>query len=172
MNKPVPARGERFRSGAVQAGSLIVTLTLETTRRAARKRGPKEAVMANRMMNKIGRVAAGLAAVSLVAAATTASADPRYYYGHRGHGDTAAAAVAAGIVGLAVGAAIADSGHHDRYYERVYAPPPPPPPPPRYYGYGYYGYGYAPRPYYDRDCWTTREYDRWNGSYYERTVCR
>ena len=33
--------------------------------------------MANRMMNKIGRVAAGLAAVSLGAAATTASADPR-----------------------------------------------------------------------------------------------
>ena len=132
--------------------------------------------MASKIITTVGRVAAGVAALSLVAAATTASADPRYghYRGHRGN-DTAAVAVAAGIVGLAVGAAISDGNRHDRYdrgyYDRGYYAPPPPPP---RYGYGY-GYGYAPRPYYGRparDCWTTREYDRWNGAYYERTVCR
>lgn len=125
--------------------------------------------MANKIITTVGRVAAGVAALSLVAAATTASADPRYghYRGHRGN-DTAAVAVAAGIVGLAVGAAISDGNRNDRrYYDNGYYAPPPPPP--RYHQ----GYGYAPRPYYgDRECWTTREYDRWNGSYYERTVCR
>ena len=128
--------------------------------------------MASKKMTTIGRVAAGAAALSLVAAATTASADPRYYRHHRDRGgDVAAAAIAAGIVGLAVGAAISDGDHRDRRYgyddRRYYAPPPPP-----RYGYGY-GYGYAPRPYYgDRECWTTRDYDRWNGVYRERTVCR
>ncbi|UAL09787.1 hypothetical protein [Caulobacter segnis] len=126
--------------------------------------------MANKMMSTIGRVAAGVAALSLVTA-TAASADPRYYRHHRDRGgDVATAAIAAGIVGLAVGAAISDGNRNDRYddryYGRRYAPPPPPP------RYGY-GYGYAPRPYYDdRECWTTRDYDRWNGVYRERTVCR
>lgn len=126
--------------------------------------------MANKIITTVGRVAAGVAALSLVAAATTASADPRYghYRGHRGN-DTAAVAVAAGIVGLAVGAAISDGNRRDRgYYDQGYYAPPPPPPPA-------YGYGYAPRPYYGhhgRECWTTREYDRWNGTYYERSVCR
>lgn len=121
--------------------------------------------MAHALMKTIGRVAAGAAALSLAAAATTASADSRYHH-HRGRdGDVAAAAIAAGIVGLAVGAAISDGNRHDRYYDRGYYAPPPPPP--------RYGYRYAPRPYYgSRECWTTREYDRWNGSYYERTVCR
>lgn len=126
--------------------------------------------MANTLMTTAGRVAAGVAALSLAAAATTASADPRHYRGHNGRsGDVAAAAIAAGIVGLAVGAALSDNDHRDRrYYDdrRYYAPPPPPP------RYGY-GYGYAPRPYYDdRECWTTRDYDRWSGVYRERTVCR
>lgn len=130
--------------------------------------------MARNLFSTIGKIAAGVAAVSLVTA-TAASADPRYYRHHhrdRG-GDVAAAAIAAGIVGLAVGAAISDNDrgdrryYDDRYYGRRYAPPPPP-----RYGYGY-GYGYAPRPYYgDRECWTTRDYDRWNGVYRERTVCR
>ncbi|MBO9543669.1 hypothetical protein [Caulobacter sp.] len=126
--------------------------------------------MARNLFSTIGKVAAGAAALSLVVA-TTASADPRYRH-HRGHGnDTAAVAVAAGIVGLAVGAAISDGNRGDRYYDdryygrRAYAPPPPP-------RYGY-GYGYAPRPYYgDRECWTTRDYDRYEGVYRERTVCR
>ncbi|WP_297512761.1 hypothetical protein [uncultured Caulobacter sp.] len=134
--------------------------------------------MANKIITSVGRVAAGVAALSLTVAATTASADPRYYYDrdrHRG-GDTAAAAIAAGIVGLAVGAAISDSHRNDRYDDRGYYRQ-------GYYDQGYrgyysqtpgygYGYGYAPRPYAARECWTTREYDRWNGSYYERTVCR
>ncbi len=129
--------------------------------------------MASKFITTVGRVAAGAAALSMVAAATTASADSyRYRHHHSGRGgDVATAAIAAGIVGLAVGAAISDNDHRDRrYYDRgysdrrYYAPPPP--------RYGY-GYGYGPRPYYgDRECWTTREYDRWNGAYYERTVCR
>jgi hypothetical protein len=48
------------------------------------------------------------------------------YYG-RGNGG---AAIAAGVVGLALGAALADSG--PRYYSGGYYAPPPPP-----YGYGY-----------------------------------
>lgn len=126
--------------------------------------------MASKMINTVGRVAAGVAALSVVAAATTASADSRYHRHHRDKGgDVAAAAITAGVIGLVIGAAIADDDHRDnRYRDRRYAPPPPPPPP----RYGY-GYGYAPRSYYgDRECWTTREYDRWSGSYYERTVCR
>ena len=129
--------------------------------------------MARNLFSTIGKVAAGVAALSLVAAATTASADPRYGRHHRDRGgDTAAVAIAAGIVGLAVGAAISDGNRGDRYDDRyygrrAYAPPPPPPP-----AYGY-GYGYAPRPYYgDRECWTTRDYDRYAGVYRERTVCR
>jgi hypothetical protein len=129
--------------------------------------------MANKIITTVGRVAAGVAALSLAAAATTASADSRYrHYSHHRGNDTAATALAAGIVGLAVGAAISDGNRHDRY-DRGYSD--------RGYGdRGYYapaapryGYGYAPRPYYGgRDCWTTRDYDRYSGRYYERTVCR
>ncbi|PZR31387.1 hypothetical protein [Caulobacter segnis] len=131
--------------------------------------------MVRKIVNTLGRVGAGVAALSLVAAATTASADPRYYHRyHKSKGDdVAVAAIAAGVLGLAVGAALSDNDRRDRYDDRYYgrrAYAPPSPPPPRAYGYGY---GYAPRPYYgDRECWTTREYDRWSGSYYERTVCR
>lgn len=74
------------------------------------------------------------------------------------------AAVAAGIIGLAVGAAVADSANRNRY---IYGPPPPPayiPPPafspsPNIYCYGgqracYYGGGaYSPD-------WTYRVYGR------------
>lgn len=67
-------------------------------------------------------LAAGLAASALVA---TTPAMARDYY--RGGGDPAAAAVGAGIVGLAVGALIASSHPHDRYYEDGY------------YDDGYYG---------------------------------
>lgn len=126
----------------------------------------------------IGRATAGLAALAMVAGATAASAQGyRHgggYHGGRGHhnDNDVGVAIAGGIVGLALGAAIAGNNNHgSRYnsgYGYGYAPPPPPP---RYYG----GYGYA-RPYgYDRrggDCWTTREYDRYSGSVYERTVCR
>jgi hypothetical protein len=83
----------------------------------------------------------GLAAVATLGgaslAATSADAHP--------HGD-AGAAVAAGILGLAVGAALASSSHHD--YDRSYG-----------YGYEqpYYGNGY--RPAYGETC---RSYWQWS----------
>jgi hypothetical protein len=151
--------------------------------------------MNRKLKTTIGHVTAGVAALAMVAGATAASAQSyRHggYYGGRGHhhhrgGDKTGAAIAGGIVGLALGAAIASNNNdrYDRGYSRYdrgygygygrgygygYAPPPPPP---RYYGgYGYgprYGYGYGRR---GRDCWTTRDYDRYSGSVYERTVCR
>ena len=131
--------------------------------------------MNSKLKTTIGHVTAGLAALAMVTGATAASAQSyRHggyhggYYGHGHHGNDAGVAIAGGIVGLALGAAIA--GNHDngaRYnsgYGYGYAPPPPPP---RYYD----GYGYA-RPYRGSDCWTTREYDRYRGTMYERTVCR
>jgi hypothetical protein len=69
--------------------------------------------------------------------------DRGYHGGWGGRGyrrydhDDAGLAIGAGILGLAIGAAVASD--HDRGY--YYAPPPPPPPPPP--PYGYY------RPYYD-----------------------
>lgn len=95
---------------------------------------------------------AALAAITLGGAvcATAAPAEARdhyygggrYYGGHR-HND-AGAAVAAGVLGLALGAAIASDhgysnrGYYDRgYYDRGYYP-------------GYYGYGGY------RTCETTR----------------
>src|ERR1700761_1723960 len=72
---------------------------------------------------------AGLAALTLgsavAAAAVPATADARPYYGHYYRHGNGGAAVAAGIAGLAIGAAIADSGR-PHYYG---------------YGYGYPGYG-------------------------------
>ncbi len=128
-------------------------------------------VMNRKLKTIIGQATAGVAALAVVAGATAASADPyrHGYYGHGHHGNDVGVAVAGGIVGLALGAAIAgnNNGHYRTGYDYGYAPPPPPPP--RYYGYGYgrpYGYGHG------RDCWTTREYDRYRGAMYERTVCR
>jgi hypothetical protein len=132
--------------------------------------------MNSKLKTTLGHVAAGLAALAMVAGSTAASAQSyRHgggYHGGRGHhnNNDASVAIAGGIVGLALGAAIAGNNHGSRYdngYGYGHAPPPP-----RYYG----GYGYA-RPYaYDRgrgrDCWTTREYDRYRGMMYERTVCR
>jgi hypothetical protein len=130
--------------------------------------------MTRNLKRQIGRIAAGVAALAMVAGATAASAQPYRgggYYGRGHHGNDAGVAIAGGIVGLALGAAIAGNNNHYRSgYDYGYAPPPPPPP--RYYGgYGYgprYGYGYGR----GRDCYTTRDYDRYSGSVYERTVCR
>jgi hypothetical protein len=64
---------------------------------------------------------ATLAAVltaSVGLAAAPAEARGGYYYRHHGGGDDAAIAVGAGILGLAVGAAIASD--HDRRYDRYY----------------------------------------------------
>lgn len=84
-------------------------------------------------------LAAGLAASTIVA--TAAPAQARTYRGHGGDG--AAIAIGAGIVGLAIGAAIAsDHGRRDdRYVE------------PGYRGPAYYP---ADRPNYYRDDWQTR----------------
>ena len=98
-------------------------------------------------------LAAALAATA-VAGATPAMARD-HYYGHRG-GDTAGAAIAGGIIGLALGAIIASSNNHDRrdrYYDnRVYRD-----------GYYYDRDGYR----YDRDGY---RYDRDNrrDDYYRR----
>ena len=55
------------------------------------------------------------------------------YYGgyHHHHGSDAGPAIAAGVLGLALGAAIANNGHSHYYYDRPYYG--------GYYDYGYYG---------------------------------
>jgi len=98
---------------------------------------------------------AAMAAITLggavVATAAPAEARPHGYYGgyYGGHyrHDNTGAAVAAGVVGLALGAALASNSHsyYDRgYYDRGYYAP-------GYYAPGYYygGYGY-------RTCESTR----------------
>jgi hypothetical protein len=102
----------------------------------------------------------GASALAMVATPIAASAEP---YGHDDryqrfdHGDGAGAAVAAGVFGLVLGAALA-SNHHG-------------------YGYGGYGYGYRPYGYgpaYAARChWETRAYPGpWGGvSYQNVRVC-
>ena len=83
-------------------------------------------------MRKI--MATGLAAATLLGSlgvGSTASAQYRHGGDYRHH-DNSGAAVAAGIAGLAVGAAIASSSHP--YYYNGY-----------YYDRPYYGYSYGPR---------------------------
>lgn len=101
-------------------------------------------------------VTAGVLAATAAAAfiATPAMADPWRggYYRHHG-GDSTGAAIAGGIVGLAVGAAIAGSDHdrvvyRERYYEPEYYPGPAYYPAPVYYPAPYYGRPYYARPYY------------------------
>ena len=90
-----------------------------------------------------------LAASALVSASPAMARD---YYGYRHNDNTAAVAVGAGVIGLALGAIIASSSNHnrdDRYYERRgYA-----------YGNGYNtdGWYYRDGYYWDRD---GRRYDR------------
>jgi len=92
-------------------------------------------------MRKI--IATGLAAATLLsglAIGSTASAQYRHGYYHHGGGG---AAVAAGIAGLAVGAAIAGSHPY----------------------YGHYGYYYGPR------CRVYTVWDPYYGGYVERRRC-
>ena len=84
-------------------------------------------------------------AASTLAAATPASA--RDYYRHRGD-DTAAVAIGAGIIGLALGAIVASSSR-DRHH--------------RDYDYRRNGWEYRDGYYWDRD---GRRYDR-NGQRYD-----
>ena len=95
-------------------------------------------------MNKIltAAVAALTIAGGVAAVSGPAQAEPyRYYNHHRGNNNDAGVAIAAGIVGLAIGAAIAGSNHHrtpayydNGYYRQGYGN--------RYYGNSYYGNGY------------------------------
>ena len=61
-------------------------------------------------------VLTGALGAAALTATTPAMADDWRYRGHRGGGDEAGAAVAGGIIGLALGAAIA-SGSRDRRYD-------------------------------------------------------
>lgn len=116
----------------------------------------------NGLLKKAG-LGIALAATALTAAAPAdAQRWGRYGGWHGGYrhydrgGNVAAGALLGGIVGLGLGAAIADS-NRDRYYDRRYynyydAPPPPPrvvyreryyaPPPPPAVVYRDYYYGY------------------------------
>jgi hypothetical protein len=128
-----------------------------------------------------------LAALTLAGGALSAGAadarDHRYnsgrYYngGHdynRGRNNDGAA-IAAGIAGLAIGAAIAGGGH-DRYYDNGYR------------GGGHYRQGYYDRGYYDRSyyadpsyaygygyaprrCRTFTQWDPYADAYIRRTNC-
>ncbi len=68
----------------------------------------------------------GVALVASAVVATAAPAEARDRYRHRGGGDDAAIAIGAGLIGLAVGAAIASDNRRDGYHDR------------RYYNRGYY----------------------------------
>ncbi|CAN7422464.1 hypothetical protein LJR225_002734 [Phenylobacterium sp. LjRoot225] len=65
----------------------------------------------------------------------------RYDHRHRHHGNDAGVAIAAGVVGLALGAALASDSGRRGYYDGGYR---------RSYGYSsYYGPGYGYSSYYD-----------------------
>jgi hypothetical protein len=95
-------------------------------------------------------VAALTLAGGVAAVAGPAQADQYRYYGHRKSNDNdAGIAIAAGVIGLAIGAALASSSSNKRnssyYYDNGYSQ--------RgdgggYYGDGYYGDGYR-QPYYN-----------------------
>ena len=119
---------------------------------------------------KKARLGIAVAATVLTAAAPADAQRYRYRNYNRG-GDVAAGALLGGIVGLGVGAAIANS-NRGRYYDRGYYYAAPPPPPRRYYyargygyGYGYGGYDYRPR------CWTQRQWDPYYGRNVRVRVC-
>jgi hypothetical protein len=108
----------------------------------------------------------GLAGLAVLAAPLTASAEP---YGHGRDGGRevrgdygrgyygGGAALAAGVAGLAIGAAIADQGGYGYAPAYGYAPP------------YEYGYGYAPRCF-----WQSQPYRTYYGdiAYRQVQVCR
>jgi len=120
-------------------------------------------------------LAAVTAAGAIAASAGSAQAEPyRYHRGHDNNNDAAAAAIVGGVLGLALGAAIAGSnnknrGHYDHGYYRNgdtnhgrHCRARPRAHRAGYYGGGYarpYAYGYAPRTCVSRD----RVYDPYIG---------
>ena len=91
------------------------------------------------MIGLLQKAALGVALFASAMVATAAPAEARDRYRHRGGGNDAAIAIGAGVVGLALGAAIASDGRRDGYYDR------------RYYNRGYpayRGYYYNSRPAY------------------------
>ena len=98
------------------------------------------------------------ASVATLAAPIAATAQPVYHGDyHRDHAD-AGAAVAAGLFGFVLGAALSSSQHD---YDHA--------------GYGYgYGYGYERPPYTVRCHWETRAYrgPRGRVNYQQVQVCR
>jgi len=114
-------------------------------------------------MRKI--IAAGLTALTLASSlAVSAPASAQYrrdWDRDRHHHDNdAGLAIGAGLTGLALGAALADSGR-GRYVDGYYYGPPS-------YAYRYY-YGRRYRG--PRDCRTWRVWDPYEGAYIERTRC-
>jgi len=118
-------------------------------------------------MNLLKKAVLGTA-IGAMALATT-PADARGYYRHYHHGDNAAVAIGAGILGLAVGAAIASDnrGYNDGYYyyDGYYNQP-------YYNGYTYYTPGYTTYyypytyGYYDGRWYNGYRYN--NGYFYDR----
>lgn len=103
------------------------------------------------------RTALGTAlAASVLATATPASAQE--YYGHRDHGDATGAAIAGGIIGLALGAIIVSSSHHDHDRDRYDR---------RYYNNGYNGGGYYQQGYngYNRNTYNGYYNNGYNNQY-------
>ncbi|MDD3837703.1 MAG: hypothetical protein WCY15_00200 [Phenylobacterium sp.] len=82
----------------------------------------------------VGALAAVTFGGAVAASATPASADSWRRHRDRDN-DAAAAAIVAGVAGLAIGAALAGNSRDRGYYNRGYYQDP-------YYGRGYYGTGY------------------------------
>lgn len=127
-------------------------------------------------MNKWKKGALAIATCATLAISAAPAEAQRYgYRGYRHHNNGAGAAIAGGIVGLALGAAIASSSR-DRYYDRGYR------------GYnrgGYYRDDYYDRGYYRdnyrpyrggyrgyRSCSTDRYYDDYAGEWTTIQRCR
>ena len=144
-------------------------------------------------MNILKRAMIGLtAAASVAVVAAPAEAQSRYYRDHRGN--DAGVAIAAGVVGLAVGAALASNrrgyddrgyynrnydggyqGHHDqghydqgyynRGYDRGYYQQP-------RYVYRHNGYSGHHNGYYGRQCISQRYFDEYSGQVVRVRRCR
>lgn len=107
------------------------------------------------MMNlvKKGVLAATLAASALVSAAPAQARD--HYRRHGDGGDDAAIAIGAGVIGLALGAAIASDHRDGGYYDNGYYRP-------RYRTQYYYN----SYPVYRRNYYNYRSYPAWRGRDY------